>query len=144
MVLFGFIFIATLILAVVLLRRPPERSETRSRLARWMLFGALLLMGLHTAFWLSFTVGEVIGGDVSGLSHLPPALILITLMALAYRRPREAGVFLVIVGTAASVFFSAATHGGKGFQLQAVLLGGVPFLLAGLLLLAASLLPRSS
>ena len=52
---------------------------------------ALVLLGLGVAFYLSFTVGEMAGGDVSGIQHLAPAVIPALLLFLSWRRPPTHG-----------------------------------------------------
>ena len=42
-----------------------------------------MLLALGVAFYLMFTVGEMAGGDVAGIQHLPPALVLAALPWLA-------------------------------------------------------------
>jgi hypothetical protein len=56
---------------------------------------ALVLLGLGVAFYLMFAVGEMAGGDISGIQHLPPAAILAALLWMAWRRPLTAGVVLL-------------------------------------------------
>lgn len=56
---------------------------------------ALVLLGLGVAFYLTFAVGEMAGGDVGGIQHLPPAAVLGALLWLARRRPRTAGIVLL-------------------------------------------------
>ena len=56
---------------------------------------ALVLLRLGVAFYLMFAVGEMAGGDITGIQHLPPALILGALFWLAWKRPHAAGVALL-------------------------------------------------
>jgi len=56
---------------------------------------ALVLLGLGIAFYLMFGVGELAGGDVSGVQHFIPVAILTALAVVAWHRPRAAGIALL-------------------------------------------------
>jgi hypothetical protein len=104
--------------------------------------GALVLVGIYAVFWLFFGIAEMVSGDLSGVMHLVPAIMLAGLMWLVTRRPFEGGVVLVVLGVLASGYYFAAMAGGWAFRGQAALIGGVPYLVSGLLLLAAAALGR--
>ena len=63
--------------------------------ARWTKRAALVLLGLGIAFYLMFAVGELAGGDVSGVQHFLPVAILVALAIVAWYRPRAAGIALL-------------------------------------------------
>lgn len=63
--------------------------------ARGAKIAALVLLGLGVAFYLTFAIGEVAGGDVSGVQHFPEAAILLALLVVASKRPFVAGVALL-------------------------------------------------
>ena len=65
--------------------------------ARRAKIAALAPLGLGIAFSLLFTVGEIVGGDVAGIQHLPPAVVLVGLVWLAWRRPTVAGIVLLVL-----------------------------------------------
>jgi len=130
-------------LAIVLLRRGRDEVVFHSRPARWLVRGALALIGLEAAFWLFMGVGEMASGDFSGVSHLAPAAILIALMLLAWRRPFEAGILLVAVSVVSALYFSRIMREGLRFDLATLLVAGLP-LICGVLLLAAKAAPRLS
>ena len=109
--------------------------------AKWVLRGALVLMGIYTIFWLFFGISEMISGDLSGVIHLVPAIMLVVLMFLARRLPIEGGVILVILGVLASVYYIiAAIQGDVSFRVTSILVGGVPYLVFGLIFLVAAAL----
>jgi len=58
---------------------------------------ALVLLALGVAFYLMFAVGELAGGDLGGVQHLAPALILASLMYVGWKRPRVAGIILLVL-----------------------------------------------
>jgi len=58
---------------------------------------ALVPLGLGVAFYLAFALGEMAGGDITGLQHLLPAAILALLLWVAWRRPRRAGIVLLVL-----------------------------------------------
>ena len=134
--------VALVVLAIVVFRRGADGVIASSKHATWVLRGALVLMAIYTAFWLFVGIAEMTSGDLSGVIHLVPAIMLVGLMFLARRRPIEGGVVLVVLGVLASVYFFAATHGGSAFQIQAALFGGAPYVVFGLLFLAAAALAQ--
>ena len=68
---------------------------------------ALVFLGLGVAFYLSFAVGEMAGGDVGGVQHLLPAAILAALLWTGWRRPRPAGIGLLVVAVPFAVAYVA-------------------------------------
>lgn len=113
----------------------------RYKLARWLHYGALAPLGLFVAFWSLMSIGEMAGGDLSGLSHLLPALLVLPLMFLAWKRPLLGGIVLVGLGLAAAAYFYNDLIRLENKLGGAAITGG-PFLLAGLLLLVAAALAR--
>jgi hypothetical protein len=67
---------------------------------------ALVLLGLGVAFYLTFAIGEMAGGDVSGIQHLPPAVILAVLLLLSWRHPLAAGIVLLVLAVPLAVVFA--------------------------------------
>jgi hypothetical protein len=76
-------------------RLDARSSEGRRADARRMKIAALVLLGLGIAFYLAFAVGEMAGGDISGIQHLLPAAVLGVLLWLGWKRPRTAGIVLL-------------------------------------------------
>lgn len=94
-------------------------------------------MALLTAFLLFMGIGEMVGGDSSGLGHLLPAAVLGLLMWFAWKRPLFAGIILVLAGIVNSIPYLIATNRSHDWYLP-VLLISIPLLLSGLLLLLAA------
>jgi hypothetical protein len=112
-----------------------QRGEFRGA-SRWLRVASLVVAALFVAFWLTFAVGEVVGGDPSGLAHLAPALAMALLVIIALRRPAPGAVAFVTLGVAWTAYYLVRS----GFRLEgsaAVLLVAGPFVLVGLLLGAA-------
>lgn len=132
--------IAILVLGMITFRR--DQVIVSNQQAKWLLRAALVLMGLYAILWLFFGIGEMTSGDWSGAIHLVPAIMVVALMFLAWRRPMEGGVVLVILGVLAFLYYGVATmQGGRPFQVTS-LIGGVPYLVCGFLFLAAIALAR--
>ena len=77
-------------------RRNPQHLKIAALLAAAPTIGVLLL----------FTVGEVTGGDVSGLQHLVQLLPLAVVLAISWRFPRVAGFALIVAGVIVLNLFS--------------------------------------
>ena len=97
---FAMLALAAVVFVLVALfrgnRRPLTPSgEGRRADARRTKTAALVLLGLGVAFYLTFAVGEMVGGDISGVQHLLPAAVLGALLWLGWKRPRTAGIVLL-------------------------------------------------
>lgn len=102
-----------------------------------------MLLAIPILVLAAFAVGEVAGGDVSGLQHVPESALLVLLGWLAWRRPLWGGAALI----ALSLFF-AGTYlllFARGVPLPMVVLTVAillaPPLAAGALFVAASRRP---
>ncbi len=93
------------------------------------------------------TLGELAGGDITGIQHLPEAALLLGLMALAWRYPWATGLAVITIGVSLFVLWVLALAAGGifnpsptpwwGWVIFAALLFGLP-VLAGWLLLRSS------
>ena len=127
---------AVAVLAVILWRRGPDRRLSQPSVGRWLGVAALVLLGAQVAFYLFFAFGEMFSGDLSGAGHLAPAAATALLAWLAWRRPLEGGIALLVSGLGVAL----AVRGGA-----ALLIMAAPFLVAGvLLLIGARLAARQS
>jgi 4-amino-4-deoxy-L-arabinose transferase-like glycosyltransferase len=108
------------------------------RRARWLLRAALVLMAAFAGFWAFFGIGEMAGGDGSGVVHLVPAVIIVLLMFAVWRRPLEGGVVFLVIGTLVTVSAFGAYRGGWPRYIMIALVTGVPLIAAGILLLLAT------
>jgi hypothetical protein len=106
------------------------------KLAGGLRWAALLVVGLAVAFWLFMGIGEMASGDLSGASHLVPAVLVAGVSFLAWKSPLVGGLVLVALGVVASIFFF--TPGRPGI----LAITGGPFLLGGLLFVAVAALTR--
>jgi hypothetical protein len=111
--------------------------------ARRTKIAALVLLGFGAAFYLTFAVGEMVGGDVGGLQHLPPAVLLAALMWPAWRRPHAAGIVLLALAVplgAAYIVLLVVHDAPPTWALFVVL----PPVVTGLLLVRAARMQRGS
>jgi hypothetical protein len=112
-------------------------SVTRLKVA------ASALIALPAVLLAVMALGEMFGGDLSGVQHIPEAGALLLLLAVGWRYPRVAGLLLVGVGVLVFAAWLALVlvRSEPGF-IVAVLVGGlmivVPPLAAGALLLKAA------
>ena len=136
-----FIVVAVVVLAILVFRRGSDEDVARDKRALWVRRIALILMGLSAAFWAFMGVGEMASGDFSGVIHLVPAVMIVLLMLLARRRPFEGGIVLALLGVAASAYFYNA-GAELASNMGIIAITGAPFLVAGLLFLAAAALAR--
>jgi len=140
--------IAVLVLTVLRWRGRQRADLRQSRRALGFAVCAVTLLILQAVLWFIFGFGEVFGGDVSGVIHLLPAVMTLALAALVFALPLEGGLVLIIVGGALTAYFSAAQFrspagsGGVMIISSGALVAGVPLLVAGILLLAATWLLR--
>lgn len=100
---------------------------------------ASLLLAIPTGILLLFLVGEVAGGELSGVQHLLQLSPLLALAALAWRHPQAGGAALIAVGTGLGVaypllFSDSSMRVILGVELLLFappVLAGALFLLAG-------------
>ena len=112
--------------------------------SRRMRLAALTLLGVPAGLLVLLGLGEMMGGNISGIQHVPEAALLLALLWLAWRYPWPAGTILV-AGTALLFtlwLLMVTTRGHDQTPLWAWLLTGlvvfVPPLAAGVLLLLSS------
>ena len=112
-----------------------DEGAHRSKIA------ALVLLGLGVAFYLMFPVGEMAGGDVAGVQHLPPAVILAVLALVGWRHPRGAGIALLVLAVpfAAAYVTLLVIH---DLPLSWALIVALPPVVTGLLLFRAGRVRR--
>jgi hypothetical protein len=110
----------------------------KNTLSSWLGWFALLPAGLFTGLWLLLGMGEVKGGDLSGIIHLVPALLIIVLVIAAWKRPRIGGVAMLLAGAVIFIYLFASIQSPDS-RLPGALLTGGPFLLSGVLFLLAGM-----
>jgi hypothetical protein len=111
--------------------------------ARRTKIAALVLLGLGVAFYLMFAIGEMAGGDISGIQHLPPAVILAVLLGVSWRHPLAAGIVLLVLAIPLAVAYVVVLV-VRDLPLTWALWIGLPPVLTGLLLVRAGQHERMS
>jgi len=66
---------------------------------RRLRLAAIALLAVPAGVLLLFAFGEMIGGDPTGVQHIPEAAVLILLIAVAWRHARVTGIILLASGT---------------------------------------------
>ena len=103
---------------------------------------AMVLLALGVAFYLMFTVGEMVGGDVAAIQHLPPVVVLAGLLWLAWKRPHVAGVVLLVLSVPLAVAYVVVLV-VQDLPLAWALWIAIPPVVTGLLLLRAGRAERA-
>lgn len=99
---------------------------------------ALVFMALAALFFSFMGIGEMVGGDLSGVIHLPPVALIALMMWFGWKKPFPGGATMLGLGLLISIFFLIITS--QANRLLAVLLMGGPFVIPGILFMTASLL----
>lgn len=105
--------------------------------AQVLKIAGLAVIGLVVAFLLFMGIGEMASGDLSGASHVIPAVVLGGLAALSFKTARAGGAVLAVLGALIGLFFYTQTSSLQA-RLTAIMLTGGPLLVGGLLLLASA------
>ena len=134
--------VAVVVLAVLAVVKGAFKISPDLSGGRWWILAAQILLGAYAAFWLYFTLGEVFGGDISGLSHLPPAVAAIGLIYLTRKLPLESGIVLVALGVIISAYFFVMVGGELSQKLQPILFLGFPYIAVGLLMVVGGVMAK--
>ncbi len=116
-------------------RSPSSRRD--SRIVRRQKLIGLAALTLPAAVFISFAIGEGIGGEAGWWGHAVQIAVLVVLVVVAWLRPRVGGALLVLAGVALVGFIAAARDldlAGLGFLLALVV---VPMIAAGVLFIQA-------
>ena len=143
MVAVAFLLVALVVLVVLAVAKGAFKINPDLAEGRWWVLAAQILLGAYAAFWLYFTFGEVFGGELSGLGHLPPALAAIGLIYLTRKLPLESGFVLAALGVMISAYFVVMSRAELSRNLPAIVLMGLPYMAAGLLLVVGGFLARA-
>ncbi len=101
---------------------------------------ATLAGGVTAGLLLLFLLGEVLGGDISGLQHVVQLAPLVALLALGWRYPNLAGALLLAIGLALAGAYFLESRGGSVAAAERALVAAIfllPPILAGVLFLLA-------
>lgn len=109
--------------------------------ARWKLAG-LVVAAPAVGVLLLFAVGEMGGGDLSGVQHLVQLTPLLAVLAAAWRWPRAGGRLLIALASLLAAVYAVFALTRSDLSLAVVvvaeLLFFAPAILAGLFFIRAS------
>jgi len=112
--------------------------DTRVEGIAWVrgtMIAALIPLGLQAVVLALFGLGEMLSGDLSGAGHLLSLVATVLTAFLAWRRPLEGGIALVVMGLVAAAGYR---------DLTAIAIMSAPQLVSGLLFLTAGVGARRS
>lgn len=105
---------------------------------RYFKYIASAILLIPITILIVFTIGEMIGGDISGAGHLLQLAPIAILLALAWKFPRIIGAILVLAGITLGILYAAMAH----FPISAIifteLLLFTPPIIAGVLFFFAN------
>lgn len=110
-------------------RRGPDDRGAADRLGMLLKMAAMLLLSMQAGVMAMFGFGEILGGDPSGAGHLVTLAFVAAMALLAWRRPLEGGVALLVIAAANTVLFHAPV--AFGIMVAPHGLAGAGLLLAG-------------
>jgi hypothetical protein len=121
--------LAILIVAFILFSWGADPRGSRG----WKI-AALVPLGLQVAILLLFGIGEMASGDLSGAGHLLQVAVVVLIGLLAWKRPLEGGIALLLTGAIALAQFRDAT--------AAILILAAPQIVSGALFLIGAFIAR--
>jgi len=144
---FFFNIVAIVVLGFLVWRRGRDQRVGSIKAAHGLRIAGLIPLGLEVAILLFFGFGEMGSGDLSGISHLFPAIPIMLLGILAWLRPLDGGIALFAGGTLFIIIFLAglaASTPGPGITgiSSAMMIMAVPQLVSGGLFFIAGLLGK--
>jgi len=121
--------IAIVVVGSLALCLRPDRRGRGIGFIRWFKVGGLVPLGLQVCVLTLFGIGEMASGDQSGAGHLVTLAAGLLLALLAWLRPIEGGIGLLLVGAASATQVTDAT--ARLILVDPQLVAGCIFLLAG-------------
>jgi hypothetical protein len=109
------------------------------KLSNGLKIAAFVLADLLTIFLLFMGLGEMFGGDISGIQHVIPAAVLLALMWLGWKHPYWGGLGLCIAGLLLGVVVTVMNI-PMDVKRNFLLIIALPAFLSGALLLTSGLL----
>jgi hypothetical protein len=104
---------------------------------------AMVPLGFVVAILLIFAIGESGGGDLSGLMHLVPVVLVGLVIWLCWKRPLWSGILLLAVAIFEAVSFGILLADAEpGGVASPVIILILPLTVSGLLLLTAAWIGR--
>ena len=136
--------VAVIVLGFLLWKQGADRTIAQNRQAHILALVGLVIIGLNAALYLLFAVGETVSGDISGLAHMLPFALAALLAFLAWKRPLDGGIALIILGILGTILSPPILRGDiTGIAFTLIYSSG-PLIVAGLFFLAAGLSTRRS
>lgn len=104
---------------------------------------AVALLAFPALLLAALGIGEMAGGEGSGIQHIPEALALVILAAAAWKYPGRVGAILVVVSAVLLAIWSALAltsdrHDSPATMVLVAAMLFLPPLVAGILLLMAN------
>ena len=121
--------LAVVVVGFTALRRGRDRRVDGLGFVRGLMIAGLVPLGLQAIILTLFGFGEMASGDLSGAGHLVSLAATVLLAFLAWKRPIEGGVALVIVGIASAPQYRDAI--ASIIMVAPQLVSGALFLVAG-------------
>ena len=135
--------LAALVLGLVVFLRRGVPKPALIGASIWLVRAGLVVLGLYTAFFLLFGIGESLGGEPGGWGHFIQALGPLALLLLARQRPLEGGIVLTAVGLLMLLFVPGFDDSqGWRFDPISYVFIGLPYLISGILFLIAGVQNR--
>ena len=131
----------------LVLRRGRDQRAGRIRSVHWLRIAGLIPLGLQVLIYLVFGIGEMASGELGGAMHLLAGIVIALLGMLAWMRPLEGGIALLLCGALVAIGFiivlvaSGPRPEGAVISPSAVITA-VPQIVSGVLFLIAGLLAR--
>jgi hypothetical protein len=105
---------------------------------RRMQLAGLAIVALGSLAFVAMGVGEMVGGDPSGVQHLPEAALLGALVYLGWRHPHAVGIALVLLSIGIASLYAVAGPESVGLRFAWGLQIALPPFVAGALLIRAA------
>jgi hypothetical protein len=110
---------------------------------RGLKIAAMFPLAFMVVILLIFAIGESVGGDLSGLMHLLPVVLVGLVAWLCWKRPLWGGILLLAGAIFEAVFFGLAfRRAGPGGVVSPIIIMILPLMVSGVLLLAAAWIGR--
>jgi len=121
--------ISIAVVGIIVLRSGRDTRVEGIAWVRGTMIAALIPLGLQAAVLALFGLGEILAGDLSGAGHLISLLTTLLAAFLAWKRPLEGGIALVVMGLTAAAGYRDITS--IGIMSAPQLVSGLLFLTAG-------------
>ena len=139
--------LAVVVVGFLVLRYGRDRHAGHGKAVRWLRIAGLNPLSFQILVYLIFGIGEMASGEMGGAMHLLEAIVVVLLGVLAWSRPLEGGIALLVCGALSAIDFVVArvTSGplpGGAVVSASFLILASPMILSSVLFLIAGLLSR--